>query len=186
MLLKLFLSFLQIGLMSIGGGYAAMPLIQAQAVAKHGWLSMGEFADLITIAEMTPGPIGINAATFVGMRIAGIPGAVVASLGFLFAPAVIVSLLAILYNRYKSLPALQSILKCLKPVVAALILSAGLKLLIQAVFGEGKIELVNVSVFGLVVFSAALFVLRKWKPNPILVLAICGGVGLLAGTIGII
>lgn len=72
--LKLFLSFLQIGLFSFGGGYAALPLIQGQVVTEHGWLSMKEFTDLITIFQMTPGPIAINSATFVGIKIAGIPG----------------------------------------------------------------------------------------------------------------
>ena len=67
--LQLFLSFLQVGLFSIGGGYAAMPLIQSQVVTQHAWLTMGEFTDLITIAEMTPGPIAINSATFVGIRL---------------------------------------------------------------------------------------------------------------------
>ena len=76
--LQLFLSFLQIGLFSFGGGYAAMPLIQGQVVTLHGWLTMSEFTDLITISQMTPGPIAVNSATFVGMKIAGIPGAVVA------------------------------------------------------------------------------------------------------------
>ena len=64
--LKLFISFMQIGLFSFGGGYAAMPLIQEQVVNIHGWLSMSEFTDLITISQMTPGPIGINSATYVG------------------------------------------------------------------------------------------------------------------------
>ena len=73
--LELFWSFLQVGMFSIGGGYAAMPLIQSQVVTQHGWLTMNEFTDLITIAEMTPGPIAVNSATFVGIRIAGIPGA---------------------------------------------------------------------------------------------------------------
>lgn len=73
--LELFLSFLQIGLFSFGGGYAAMPLIQGQVVNGHHWLSMTEFTDLITISQMTPGPIAVNSATFVGIRIAGIPGA---------------------------------------------------------------------------------------------------------------
>ena len=78
--LQLFLSFLQIGLFSFGGGYAAMPLIQGQVVDAHGWLSMSEFTDLITISQMTPGPIAINAATFVGIKIAGLPGALAATL----------------------------------------------------------------------------------------------------------
>ena len=79
--LQLFLSFLQIGALSFGGGYAAMPLIQAQIVTEHQWLSMSEFTDLVTIAEMTPGPIAINAATFVGTRLAGVPGALTATPG---------------------------------------------------------------------------------------------------------
>ena len=78
--LQLFLSFLQVGMFSIGGGYAAMPLIQRQVVEKYAWLTMSEFTDLITIAEMTPGPIAVNSATFVGIRIAGLPGAVIATL----------------------------------------------------------------------------------------------------------
>ena len=80
--LELFLSFLQIGLFSIGGGYAALPLIQNQVVDLKGWLTLEQFADVIAIAEMTPGPIAINAATFVGIQCAGLPGAVVATLGY--------------------------------------------------------------------------------------------------------
>lgn len=80
-LLELFLSFLQIGAFSFGGGYAAMPLIQAQVVTKYHWLSMAEFTDLITISQMTPGPIAVNSATFVGIKIAGIPGALIATPG---------------------------------------------------------------------------------------------------------
>ena len=82
--LRLFMSFLQIGLFSFGGGYAALPLIQEQIVELHGWLSQSEFTDLITISQMTPGPIAVNAATFVGIRVAGIPGAVAATLGCIF------------------------------------------------------------------------------------------------------
>ena len=72
---QLFISFFQVGLLSVGGGYAAMPLIQSQVVVQHSWLTLSEFTDLITIAEMAPGPIGINSATFVGIRIGGILGA---------------------------------------------------------------------------------------------------------------
>ena len=79
--LQLFFSFIQVGMFSIGGGYAAMPLIQNQVVELHPWITMAEFTDLVTIAEMTPGPIAINAATFVGIRIAGLPGAVAATMG---------------------------------------------------------------------------------------------------------
>ena len=82
--LELFWSFFQIGLFSIGGGYAAMPLIQNQVVDIHPWLTMTQFADIMTIAEMTPGPIAINSATFVGIQVAGLPGAVIATVGCVF------------------------------------------------------------------------------------------------------
>ena len=89
--LKLFLSFLQIGLFSFGGGYAAMPLIQDQVVSQHGWLTMTEFTDLITISQMTPGPIAVNAATFVGSKIAGVPGSVSATCGCILPSCIIVT-----------------------------------------------------------------------------------------------
>src|SRR5699024_10356178 len=111
--LRLFWSFLQIGLISFGGGYAAMPLIQDQIVTGHGWLSMSEFSDLITISQMTPGPIAINSATFVGIRIAGIPGALVATLGCILPSCVIVILIAKLYLKYRSLDLLQGVLGAL-------------------------------------------------------------------------
>ena len=79
--LELLCSFFKIGLFSIGGGYAAMPLIQNQVVDVHTWLTMTQFADIMTIAEMTPGPIAINSATFVGIQVAGIPGAIIATVG---------------------------------------------------------------------------------------------------------
>ena len=94
MLLDLFLCFVQVGLFSIGGGYAAMPMIQAKAVEYYHWLTMSEFTDLMTIAEMTPGPITVNSATFVGIRMAGIPGALVATMGCILPSLIIVSLLS--------------------------------------------------------------------------------------------
>lgn len=99
--LQLFFSFLQIGALSFGGGYAAMPLIQEQVVTMHGWLSMETFSDLVTIAEMTPGPIAVNSATFVGTRIAGPGGAVVATLGCILPSCIIVTLLAYIYTKYR-------------------------------------------------------------------------------------
>ena len=97
--LQLFLSFLQIGALSFGGGYAAMPLIQAQIVTEHQWLSMSEFTDLVTIAEMTPGPIAVNSATFVGTKIAGVPGALVATAGCILPACILVTLIAKLYLK---------------------------------------------------------------------------------------
>ena len=107
--LQLFLSFLQIGLFSLGGGYAAMPLIQNQIVTIHSWLSMSEFTDLITISQMTPGPIAINSATFVGIKIAGLPGALIATIGCILPSCIIVTLIAKLYLKYRNMSVLQDI-----------------------------------------------------------------------------
>ena len=182
-LLKLFFSFIQIGLFSIGGGYAAMPLIQAQVVEANGWLTMNEFIDLITIAEMTPGPIAVNSATFVGIRIAGIPGAVVATFGCILPSLFIVSLLSYIYTRYKNLGLLQSILSSLRPAVVALIASAGLSILLKVIFGDGAMVPENVNILGVCLFGTGFFVLRKFKWNPILVMTLCGAFGLGIGVL---
>ena len=111
---QLFLSFMQVGMFSIGGGYAAMPFIRSQVVSLHGWLTMSEFTDLVTIAEMTPGPIAVNAATFVGNRLAGFTGAIVATMGCILPSCLIVSLLAYLYRKYRQMDMLQNVLTCLR------------------------------------------------------------------------
>ena len=183
--LKLFFSFLKIGMFSVGGGYAAMPLIQSEGVSGHGWLSMGEFTDLITIAEMTPGPIAVNSATFVGIRIAGVPGAFAATFGCIFPSCIIVSLLAFIYRKYKNVSVLQNILAGLRPAVVALIAGAGISLLRAVAVGEAPLQPANMNWVGLGLFAAALFILRKWKWNPILVMLLCGianlGIGVLTG-----
>lgn len=138
MLLDLFLCFFQVGLFSIGGGYAAMPMIQSKAVEYYHWLNMSEFTDLMTIAEMTPGPITVNSATFVGIRMAGIPGALVATIGCIFPSLIIVSLISWLYERYRSMDAMQAVLSCLRPAVVALIASAALTILRVVVFANGR------------------------------------------------
>ena len=173
--LRLFMSFLQIGLFSFGGGYAALPLIQEQIVELHGWLSQSEFTDLITISQMTPGPIAVNAATFVGIRVAGIPGAVTATLGCIFHSCVIVSILAFLYLKYKNLRILQGVLNILRPAVVAIIASAGVTILISAFWGEAKaITPGNIKLNMAVLFLAAIYLLKRKNWNPILVMVLCG------------
>lgn len=181
--LQLFLSFLQVGLFSIGGGYAAMPLIQSEVVYGHGWLTMSEFTDLITIAEMTPGPIVVNSATFVGIRIAGVPGAIIATFGCILPSCFIVSLLAFIYYKYKNVSTLQSVLASLRPAVVALIAAAGFSILKNVAFNGGAIQTDNLNWIGLVLFTAAFFVLRKFKWNPVLVMSLCGVGGLVANLI---
>ncbi|HDN85562.1 MAG TPA: chromate transporter, partial [Candidatus Aerophobetes bacterium] len=93
MLLSLFLTFLKIGLFAYGGGYAMIPLIQHEMVTSSGWLAMSEFLKIITVAEMTPGPIAINLATFTGYKLAGFPGAVVSTIGVILPSFFIVLIL---------------------------------------------------------------------------------------------
>ena len=185
-MMQLFLSFLQIGLFSIGGGYAAIPLIQEQTVIRHGWLTAEQFMDLATIAEMTPGPIAINGATFVGLKVAGLPGAIVATLGCILPSIIIVSLLTFIYRKYRALPMLQSVLASLRPAVVALIAAAGLNMLLQVAFGGRQlIALENAQWAGIALFAAAFLALRKWKANPILTMVLCGAGGLALGLLGL-
>lgn len=173
--LQLFLSFLQIGLFSFGGGYAAMPLIQGEIVTSHGWLSMSEFTDLITISQMTPGPIAVNSATFVGIKIAGIPGAIVATAGCILPSCVIVTLLARLYLKYRSMNVLQSVLTTLRPAVVAMIASAGISILVSAFWGnDGAVTPAGTNWSLVVIFIVSFALLKKWKMNPILVMLLAG------------
>ncbi len=178
--LKLFWSFFQIGLFSFGGGYAAMPLIQNQVVDINGWLTMSEFADVITISQMTPGPIGINAATFVGLRIGGIQGAMVATLGCVLPSCVIVLTLAYIYYKYRGLSVVQGVLNGLRPAVIAMIASAGLTLVILAFWnGKGITSGVDgIDYVAVVLFAIAFMILRKWKMNPVHVMIGAGVIGL--------
>ena len=178
---QLFLSFLQIGLFSFGGGYAAMPLIQEQIVNIHGCLDMDQFTDLITISQMTPGPIAINSATFVGIRIGGIPGALVATLGCILPSCIIVTLLAKLYLKYQKLDVLQSVLNSLRPAVVALIASAGISILVTAFWGnEGVIRLADTDWLLVVIFIVCVVLLQKLKWNPTLVMVLAGVMKLAA------
>ena len=179
--IELFLCFARIGLFSIGGGYAAMPLIREQVVQTRGWLTMTQFGDIMTISEMTPGPIAINSATFVGIQVAGIPGAIAATLGCIFPSLIIVLGLAFVYYRFKKLSIVQGVLAGLRPAVIAMIASAGISLILMAFWGKQDMscvweipDLVAVSLFG-----SGLFVLRKWKISPICVMGGCGLVGLI-------
>lgn len=182
--LQLFLSFLQIGLFSFGGGYAAMPLIQNQIVTIHSWLSMSEFTDLITISQMTPGPIAINSATFVGIKIAGLPGALIATIGCILPSCIIVTLIAKLYLKYRNMSVLQDILTTLRPAVVAMIASAGISILISAFWDSGAISIANISWGMVLIFVICIILLQKAKANPILVMILAGIMKLAIGVIG--
>lgn len=173
--LQLFFSFLQIGLFSFGGGYAAMPLIQGQVVTQHGWLSMTEFTDLVTISQMTPGPIAINSATFVGIKIAGIPGALAATLGCILPSCILVTLIAKLYLKYRNMTVMQGVLESLRPAVVAMIASAGISILVTAFWGAAaKIHLPDTDWSMVLIFVICIILLKKIRMNPIWVMLLAG------------
>ena len=175
----LFLSFIQVGLFSVGGGYAALPLIQNQIVNIQGLMTLPEFADLVTIAEMTPGPISINAATFVGTKLNGLPGALICTLGVIIPSFIICLTLAHFYYKYRNFSGVQTILSSLRPAVVSLISSAGLSILTLALFQAEKHEII-LSNFRIVEFSLlvwGLVALRKFKLSPIPVIFGSGLIG---------
>ena len=172
LLLTLFWAFIQVGLFSVGGGYAAIPLIQEQIVNIHKVMTLEEFSDLITVAEMTPGPISINSATFVGMRISGIPGVILCSIGCIIPSFCICLILAHFYYKYRSVKGVQIVLGAMRPAVVALIGSAGASILMLGLFQAELKEIVlsNIRVVELIIFVIALFLLRKFKMNAITII----------------
>ena len=165
--LQLFFAFLQIGALSFGGGYAAMPLIQAQAIDKYHWISM---------SEMTPGPIAINSATFVGTQTAGILGGLAATAGCILPSCIFVTLLAWLYTRYHNLSLMQGILGALRPAVVSMILTAGITILLPVFFTDGvfSLSLGSLHLRGILLFLGALLLLRRFKLDPIKCMVLCG------------
>ncbi|MHB8961558.1 MAG: chromate transporter [Saccharofermentanales bacterium] len=185
-LIDLFATFFQIGLFSIGGGYAALPLIQNQVVDVHRWLSLEEMLDLIAISQMTPGPIAINTATFVGTRVAGIPGSLFATAGLVCPSIIIVLALSYLYFKYRSLKGVEGILRGIRPAVVSLIAVAALGI-IAASFWHGSDGVLSLTAdllrrtdfIAVILFGACLFVLIRYKPNPVYVMLASGGVGFI-------
>ncbi|MGX7107296.1 chromate transporter [Hutsoniella sourekii] len=176
---QLFLAFLKVGAFSFGGGYAAIPFIQSEVVEAQGWLTLSQFNDLITISQMTPGPIAINAATFVGIRVAGIGGAIVATLGSILPSVILVSILAYFYMRYRRLDLLQFILLALRPIIVALIATAGISLLQTALWPSNAITLSTIPLTLVVILCVSLFLLRKTQLNTIVVMVLAGVINLL-------
>ena len=179
MIWKLFFAFLQVGLFSVGGGYAAIPLIQDQIVNIHQLMTLEEFSDLITIAEMTPGPISINSSTFVGMQLGGIVGVLICTIGCIIPSFIICLTLAHFYYKYRNFSGIQKVLAALRPAVVALIASAGLSILTLGIFQNGEIAPGNIKYIETVLFAVSLFLLRKYKVNPILIILGNGVIGTL-------
>lgn len=174
----LFFTFFKIGLLSIGGGYAIIPLIQEQVVARAGWVSEKVFTDIITISQMTPGPLAVNTSTFVGLQIAGIPGAVAATVGCVLCGVVFSLVLYCFFRRHRRSVYVFEVLGGLKAASLGLIVSAAATILLLAFFGTSAPGAGDRPDWAaLAVFALSLFALRKWKVNPILLMALTGAAG---------
>lgn len=177
MLPDLFLSFLQIGLFGIGGGLVSISLLMQQLVTEHQWLTATAFNDLVAIAESTPGPLVVNCSTFIGMQLAGLPGAVTATLGSVLPGFMVALSISALYRRYRTLSPIQGAMDGLRPVIVALIFVGGLKVTKNALFANGLLALSVLDWFSVIQFAVGFFVMRKWKLNPVAVIVVGGVTG---------
>lgn len=168
-LFDLFLSFLKVGAFAFGGGYAMIPLISREVVSIRGWLDMAEFVDVIAISQGTPGPIAINSATYVGFKVAGILGSLTATFGVVLPSFIIMMILGRLFLKYNEVPFVQDMLAGIRPVVAALILSAALSVFPTSVTGMVPGIIAVAVIAAILVFDI----------DPILLLVISGVAGLV-------
>lgn len=185
--LKLFLIFSKIGIFNFGGGYAMISLIQNEVVTKEHWMTSQEFTDMIAVSQMTPGPIGINAATYAGftaVQNAGysyewcIVGSVLASLSVVWLPFTLMLMISHYLIKNKESNVVKSIFGGLRPAIVGLIAAAALVLMTEENFGNPKTDLYQF-VVSIVLFVAAFVATRFFKTNILIVLA----AGALAGII---
>lgn len=158
----LYLVFLQIGAFAFGGGYAVLPLISQYVVQDRGWLTTAGLTDLVSLSQMTPGPIAINAATFIGTKVAGLPGAIVATLGNVTPQFLLMMVLGyFLFTRHQEMPWLDRILKGLKPAIVSLVGIATIDMMRVSLFiGEGG-QISALRIGGVVGFAIGFLLYRK-------------------------
>lgn len=168
-LLQLFWTFFRIGLFSFGGGYAMLSMIQQEVVINHQWMTNTQLTDMIAISQMTPGPIAINAATFIGFRQAGMWGAVFTTLGVVLPSLILMSLITIFYLKLKSKPWFKAVFVELRPLVIGLIAAAAVL--------AGKSAITDW--FGVVVFAVCLGLSLSYKVHPLILMALSGIAGIL-------
>lgn len=171
--LQLFISYLKIGFFGFGGGYAMLSLIYNEIVLQQGWITAGEFADIVAVSQITPGPIAINSATYVGYAVAGFWGSVLATVAVCLPSLTIMMAVSIFYLRLKDSIVLKSIIASMKPVVVAMILSAVLLLVIPA---QTESDFSNT--WSWLIFAGVLYGLYK-KRNPILLLVYAALAGIV-------
>ena len=178
-ILKLIQVFLLLGAFSFGGGLGSMELIRSRVVDQQMWLTNAEFTDIISISEMTPGPLGINIASFVGTRVAGVPGTIAATLSYVAPAVVIVILMAKVYFKYRDLGIVKAILNSLHPAVAAMVISAALRLCANAWWGGGiaDFRFEDLNGIGIGLSFVMLVLLQKKKLGPVQAILLSGIIG---------
>lgn len=176
--LELFATFFKIGLFSFGGGYAMIPLISDE-IARNGWMMEEEFIRIIGIAEMTPGPIAVNSATFVGYQTAGVFGSIAATFGVALPSLLIILSISSFFFKNMNHPVMKGAFKGIKPVVAGLIVSAAVIITKATLFKEGNVSFEHFQIETLVIVGILLLILRKVKLHPIMLIGASAGLGCL-------
>ena len=180
--LQLFYTFFKIGLFGFGGGYAMLSMIQAEVVTRHNWLSSSEFTDIIAISQMTPGPIGINSATYVGYQAVieagyshavGVLGSIIATVSVVLPSFILMVLISRFFLKYQKHPAVVSVFNGLRPGVVGLLAAAALVLMNQENFGTGNEQMI----ISILIFLGVFIASWRFKVNPILLIIICGAIG---------
>lgn len=168
-LLDLFLSFVRIGALTFGGGYAMLPMLQREVVERHGWATEEELMDYYAIGQCTPGVIAVNTATFVGQKIRGVLGGVVATIGVVFPSMVIITIIAALVRNFADLAAVQNAFAGVRVCVCVLILNAVVKL-----WKKSVVDLPTLAIF-LAVFGGSIFT----KLSPVIFVLLAGAAGIV-------
>ncbi|MCT4564357.1 MAG: chromate transporter [Maledivibacter sp.] len=181
-LFKIYWIFFKVGLFTIGGGLAALPLLQNEALTR-GWVTKGQFADMIAVSQSTPGPIGINMATYVGFNQMGTLGSVVATLGMVTPSIIIICIIAKFLRHFNENRIVQGIFVGLRPAVTGLIAAAAFSISLISMFNvdlfkstDNIIDLFNFK--ALILFGVFMYATNKWKYHPIYYIAMAGLVGL--------
>jgi chromate transporter len=176
--LQLFYTFFKIGLFGFGGGYAMLSMIQGEVVTRYGWLTASEFTDIVAISQMTPGPIGINAATYVGYTATGsVFGSVVSTFAVVFPSFILMLTISKFFLKYQHHPVVEAIFSGLRPAVVGLLASAALVLMTKENFGTPDEDLFSF-IASVVIFIVAFVGTKRYKVNPILMIVLCGIAGL--------
>ena len=177
--LQLFYTFFKIGLFGFGGGYAMLSMIQGEVVTRYGWLTSQEFTDIVAISQMTPGPIGINSATYVGFTATGsVWGSIIATLAVVLPSFILMLAISKFFLKYQKHPVVEAVFSGLRPAVVGLLASAALVLMNAESFSSPKEDMYSF-IISCLIFLVAFVGTRKYKINPILMIVACGIAGLI-------